>query len=96
MLLGQPVMSLALMVLAASIGFLGHVLWKVGEIRERSDSSMTLIRYLAQKPYKTGAKVIAVLVAAVTLTQPEVTLTLFLSAIGLGYSADSAINHIQR
>jgi len=95
-MIGIPLDSLALLLSAAALGYVGHVFLKIAEIRETSDGSMTLSRYLVAHPYRTASKAVAVVGALAALAEPVVTPMAFAGAIGMGYMADSAPNHLQK
>ena len=89
-------MSSVLIILGASVvGFAAHVLMKVGDLRE-NDPSITLHKYFNRNPYRSAAKLLTVLISVLALAEPQITPLVVVGAAGIGYTADSAANHLTK
>ncbi len=90
---GVPIASVLTILGLCTFGYAGHVLWKVADLRD-SDPTMTLKKYFSINPYRTIGKLVVVLGAVVGLAEPTLTPLSAVGAIGIGYGADSAGNHL--
>lgn len=90
---GVPIVSILILLGLCSFGYAGHVLWKVAELRD-NDPTITLSKYFSINPYRTIGKLVLVLGAVVGLAEPVLTPLSAVGAIGIGYGADSAGNHL--
>ncbi|QFS86638.1 MULTISPECIES: hypothetical protein [unclassified Marinobacter] len=72
-----------------ALGHMAHTLKAVVQIRE-ADKTMTLRKYIAERPYKTGLSVAGSLIGYVMLADTgQLTLV---AAMGVGYMADSVFD----
>jgi len=92
---GIPVSSVLILLGSSVVGFVAHVLMKVADLRE-SDPAITLTSYFSINPYRSAAKLLTVLISVVALAEPQITPLVVVGAAGIGYTADSAANHLTK
>ena len=92
---GVPISSILVLLAASVVGFAAHVLMKVADLRE-NDPSITLHKYFNRNPYRSAAKLLTVLISVVALAEPQITPLIVVGAAGIGYTADSAANHLTK
>ena len=92
---GIPISSVLIILGASVVGFAAHVLMKVADLRE-NDPSITLKKYFSRNPYRSSAKLLTVLISVIALAEPQITPLVVVGAAGIGYTADSAANHLTK
>ncbi len=92
---GIPISAMLIILAASMVGFAAHVLMKIADLRE-NDPSITIKKYFSINPYRSAAKVLTVLISVVALAEPEITPLVVVGAASIGYTADSAANHLTK
>lgn len=89
---GISISGYLIMLGASAFGFVVHVLFKAGEMRDKNEDFTLRKDYFGRNPYRSLGKFLSVLAAGIFMASPDLTIALVAGAVGLGYSADSAFN----